>query len=118
MKAAIASICLVSVLLTACGPTAPEATPSPQPAVDSKTAKTVRDRCGDFIPKYWHNKGKTKTGNLGLSAAYEFTGEVGRYTSRIRDHLHISFRMLESGRLFLCSVSVPDGRMSIGPTSG
>lgn len=114
--AVISSLCLVSILLTACAPSAAE-TPPPPPTVDAATAKTVRDRCTDFIPKYWYNKGKTVKGNLGLPTAFKFTGEVGRFTDRFRDDLHISFTMLESGLPYVCSVSLEDGQASIGRVS-
>jgi hypothetical protein len=117
MKNAVAAGCLVSLLLVAGCASAPAKNPPPPPQVDAATAKTVRDRCSEFIPKYWYNKGKTAKGNLGLSAAFKFTGEVGRYTSRIRDDLHISFTMLESGLPYLCSVKVSDGQVSIGRLS-
>jgi hypothetical protein len=118
MKNAVAAVCLASLLLvTGCASNTPAKSPSPQPVVDAETAKTVKDRCSEFIPRYWYNKGKTAKGNLGLPTAFEFTGEVGHFKDRIHDDLHIPFRMLESGKPYLCSVRIRDGQMSIGPLS-
>jgi hypothetical protein len=67
---------------------------------------------------YWHNKGKTSKGNLNLPADFRFSGEVGRYRNKIRDHFYVEVVMVESQGKFLCSMAVDDGQMSLGRVSG